>query len=296
MKKLKIFLTGGSGFIGKNILEGLGGKYRFVTNTHRRLDLLNSKEVDKLFAKNKFFDVVIHSAYLGGLRNSIDTPQVLNDNLRMFFNIEKNRQYFGKLITLGSGAEYGKQRPLSRIREVDFGNVIPLGTDYYGFSKYIIAKYVEGSNKIVNMRLFGVFGAYEDQTLRFISNAICRSILGMPITIRKNVYFEYLYISDFVRILDYFINHNLKFKSYNIGSGQPIDLITIAKKVNAIAPQVSPIKIKSKGLAFEYSCSSKRLIKELGNLKFTKMDDAILKLYKFYDQRKALLIKRDLLL
>ena len=48
--------------------------------------------------------------------------------------------------------------------------------DAYGFSKYICAQHIERADRIVNLRLFAVFGAYEDYTVRFISNACCRAL------------------------------------------------------------------------------------------------------------------------
>ena len=59
--------------------------------------------------------------------------------------------------------------------------------DAYGFSKYICAKYIERSERILDLRLFGVFGPYEDYTVRFISNACCRVLKGLPIVLRQDV-------------------------------------------------------------------------------------------------------------
>ena len=47
----KIFLTGGTGFIGRNIIEQLVNKYHFIAPPHKQLDLTNSKAVEKFFKK-----------------------------------------------------------------------------------------------------------------------------------------------------------------------------------------------------------------------------------------------------
>src|SRR3990167_675119 len=142
MKKTRILLTGGNGFIGRNIVEQLSNVYNFVVPSHKELELLNTESVEKLFKKSGKFDVVVHCAFIGGPRNSIDTAETLRNNLRIFLNIIRQKKYFGKLINLGSGVEYGKQRPLIKVSENDFDKVIPADTDYYGFAKYIIAKYI----------------------------------------------------------------------------------------------------------------------------------------------------------
>ena len=295
MKKARILLTGGNGFIGRNIAEQLNNVFNLVVPSHKKLELLNTESVEKFFKKSGNFDVVVHCAFIGGPRNSIDTAETLKNNLRIFFNIISQKKYFGKLINLGSGAEYGKQRPLIKVSEGDFDKVIPADTDYYGFTKYIIAKYIENSDNLVNLRLFGVYGKYEDFSLRFISNALCKSVLGMPITINRNVFFDYLYINDFVKILEYFLTHKTRYKSYNIGRGAPIDLVTIANKINKIANRKPSIKIKHRGFANEYTCKNKRLTSEMNSFKFTDFDESLEELYKWYLMRVDKLRKKDFL-
>lgn len=293
MRKLRIFLTGSSGFIGKNIYEKLKDKYDFTALSHKELNLLDTQAVENIFKKRGVFDVVTHCAFIGGPRKTTDTPSTLSENLRIFFNLERNRKYFKRFINLGSGAEYGKQNPLVRVSEDEFDKFIPEKTDYYGFAKYIIAKYIENSDNLVNLRLFGVYGKYEDSSFRFISNTICKSILGIPLTVKKNVYFEYLYIRDFVKIFDYFLTHKVRFRSYNVGRAKPIDLITIVNKINQIATHKYPIKVISKGLANEYTCNNNRLMNELKNFKFTDFDDSLKELYGLYLKRKNTLKKKN---
>ena len=291
MNKIKIFITGINSFIAKNVIEQLGEKYIFVTQTHKQLDLTDAKSVELFFKKSKHFDFVIHTAVIGGSRKVANTPQIATDNLSMFFNIVRNRRFFGKMIHLGSGVEYGKEHPLKKVREEDFDKWVP--QDNFGFYKYLCAKYIEETDKILNLRLFGVFGKYEDFTIRFISNAICKSILKMPITINQNVFFDYLYIDDFVGILDFFLTHTARYKSYNVGCGSSIDLLRLANKINKIATFESKIKVIHAGLANEYTCDNTRLLKELGSFKFTDFDQSLAALYEWYLNSKLKLKKED---
>ena len=295
MKKLRIFVTGSSGFIARNIIEKLGTKYKFIALTHKELDLLDSTAVNRFFKKNEYFDFVIHTAIVGGNRKIPNTSEIATNNLRMFFNVVRNQQYFGRMIHIGSGIEYGKERPLKKVRERDFDKYIP--QDNFGFYKYLCGKYIEssGSDGLINLRLFGIFGRYEDASIRFISNAICKSILEIPITINQNIFLDYLYIDDFIRILDYFLSHKTRYKSYNVGTGKSIDLITSAKKINQIAVKKSKLVVAHKGLANEYTCSNRRLMEELGDFKFTNFDISLEELYNWYLERKNELKKRDFL-
>lgn len=283
IKNKNILITGGSGFIGKNLIEVFGKKYNVLSPTHKELDLLNTVDVDNFFAKNQV-DVVIHCALVGGNRKEEQEEKFLLKNLRMFFNIVRNKDRFGKMINLGSGAEYDKSRPIIDVKEEEFGKNIPV--DEYGFFKYVCSKYIEKQDHIISLRIFGLFGKYEDYRYRFISNAICQNISGFPITINQNVIFDYVFIDDFLKILNYFIDHESKHKFFNIGSGIKIDLITIANLINKVANKKSEIIVKNSDLNNEYSCNNNRLMSELGNsFKFTKIEKSIKSLYDWYEKQ-----------
>lgn len=289
MKK-RVFLTGASGFIGKNVVELLGEKYQFVIPSHRELELLDSRAVDSFFKKNKI-DVVAHLANRGGSQKE-STIDPLSSNLRLFFNLVRNRSRFKKMIVVGSGSEYGKQYPIKSIREEEFNRRVP--EDDFGFYKYIVGNYIEESKYIVNLRVFGIFGKYEDWRFRFISNAICKALYKMPIEITNNCYFDYIYINDFVKILDYFISRKGKYKTYNTGSGKRIKLDAIAKKVSKLTGSSVPIIMKNNKLGVEYTCSIKRLEKEIKNLQFTPVDSAIDELIGYYRKNLSGINKKSL--
>ncbi|MEK7633216.1 MAG: NAD(P)-dependent oxidoreductase [Patescibacteria group bacterium] len=283
MNKIKktVFITGAGGFIGKNLTEQLSKKYNLLTPGHKDLDLLDEKAVNDFFKKNKI-DVVINCAVIGGSRKEEHVDSSLLGNLRIFFNLLKNKNKYKKMIHFGSGAEYDKSKPIIQVKETDLGNTIP--QDEYGFFKYICSKYIEKEKNIVCIRIFGLFGKYEDYRYRFISNAIVNNSSGLPITMNQNVFFDYVYINDFIRIVDHFINHKAKYKFYNSGTGNKIDILTIAKKINLISDKKSKIIIKNKGWNNEYTCDNKRLKNELKKFKFTSFDESLKELYRWYKE------------
>jgi len=279
MKKIKVLFTGGNGFIGRNFIEQRSDRYDIVAPPRSELDLLSTNEVDKFFINNTF-DVVIHGANIGGLRTQNDLKNIVPDNLRMFFNIERNKDKYGKLIQLGSGAEYDRSRDIVDIKENIFGKFIPI--DDYGFYKYVCSKYIENTKNIYNLRLFGIFGKYENYQVKFISNILCKYILKQPLTMIQDAYFDYVYIDDFIKILDYFIEKTPKYNFYNIGTGKKISLMEIAKMINKLDKYSTEISIQKNGFNKEYTCCNERLIKELGSFEFTKIENAIKKLSDYY--------------
>ena len=282
-----ILITGSTGRIGLNLIEQLDRKkYNLLTPKHKELDLLDDSAASKYFKKNKI-DVVVNCALVGGSRNEEYVNNMVSVNLKMFFNIVRNKKYFKKMIHIGSGAEYDKSRPLIKVKEEEFDKMIP--KDDYGFFKYICSKYIESTDNIICLRIFGLYGKYEDYKLKFVSESICKNILGLPIIINKNVYFDYVYMNDFIKIIEYFINNSAKYKFYNVGKGKKINILTIAKSVNKIADKKSEIIVKNKGLNNEYTCDNSRLMKEIKNFKFTDFDQSLKEFYLWYKSIKSTL-------
>ncbi|MFA6185106.1 MAG: NAD(P)-dependent oxidoreductase [Candidatus Shapirobacteria bacterium] len=287
MNKIEtIFLTGGTGFIGRNFVECFKDKYKILSPSHKELDLLDTVAVDNFFKKNKI-DVVIHTANIGGLRNSMVLNDSIKNNLKMFFNIVKNKNYFKKMIHFGSGAEYGKSKDIINVKESDFGLNIP--SDDYGFYKYVCSKYIENSTNIYCLRIFGVFGKYEDFTIKFISNLLCKYIYKMPLTLIRDCKFDYVYIDDFMKIIEYFIKNDLKEKFFNVGSGNKYSLLELAKEINKLDNYSLPIIVKQNGLNKEYTSNNDLLKKEIKNLKLTKIEVAIKDLYRYYLSNKSII-------
>lgn len=274
-QKKKIFLTGGNGFIGKNIQEELGKTYEIFTPGHLELELTDAFAVKRYLDEHPV-DAIIHAANIGGNRKQNNLSNIVEVNLRMFFNIVRARKKGVKLIFCGSGAEYDKSRDIKNIREEDFGERVP--ADDYGFYKYVCSKVIENLEDAVSFRIFGLYGKYEDADLRFISSSIKKVLSGEPIEIWQNVIFDYVYVSDFVRIVEHAIEHDMNEKFYNVGTGISIDLVTLAKKVQKILGRDTGIVVKKEGFNNEYTNNSERLRSELSHLQFINYDEGIRRL------------------
>ncbi len=279
MSKTRVLLTGASGFIGRNIREQLDDKYELLCPSSHDLNLLDSAVVSEYLA-SKQPDLVVHVAGKGVSRGQPLTADIAENNLRMFFNLVRNKKHFQRLIVIGSGAEYDKSRSISQVTEADFDRSVP--QDQYGFSKYVMSKYAEQVDYITHLRLFGVYGKYEDYTIRFISNMIARALNDLPLVINQNANFDYIFIDDLVRIIDLMIMAKPVQTFYNLGGDQAVELLQVAQLVNEQLNKRLPIEIKISGLNKEYTCSSDRFKQEYPNFKFTDLKVAIQKLTYYY--------------
>ena len=269
----KIVILGVTGFIGKNLSEYLSSNTNLILfkPTRAELNLLDSNEVFNYFKKIKPDFVVIAVIDIKSVENS----------LRIFHNIYNAKNNIGLVVNLGSGAEYDKRVYLPNMKENYIGCSLPIDT--YGMAKYLIGQEIENniSEKFLNLRIFGIFGKYEDISRRFISNNIIRALSGLSISINKDMYFDYIDVEDLAYFLHtYVFKIKLTNKTYNFCRGKSYSLMNIAKiiqnKINA------NIYIKQTGFNLEYSGNNSLLLSEIGNFEFKKIDTSIQELIDYY--------------
>lgn len=279
MKKTKnVFITGAEGFIGRNLKEYWQNKFNVFAPSHQELDLTDARQTREYIIGHDI-NVIAHCAAYGAYQETIATIQdIVSSNLKMFFNIAHCLDKAQKMIYLGSGAEYGRDKPIIKAKEEDFDQIIP--EDNYGFYKYICSKYIEKSRQIVCLRLFGVYGKYAED--KFISDAIIKNILKQDIVINQNVFFDFLFVDDLMPIIDYFAACDVRFKIYNVAFGEPIDLVSISEIINNVSDFQSKIIVLKEGLNNSYTADNSRLKKEIPNFIFTDYQKAIKKLLTYY--------------
>ena len=272
----KILILGGTGFIGKSLKELFSEdqkQYQIFSPTRKELNITKYEECYSYLKRIKP-DIIIHA--------SVDINSVEN-SVGMLNNILANKKFFGKLIFLGSGGEYNPRLYQPLMKEDFTKNSYP--ENGYYLSKFICGREIEFSEikDIFNLRIFGIYGPHELYQKRFISNNICRVLSGLPISLNKDMNFDYLYIDDLFKIIKIFINNNsLNYKTYNVCSGKPIKLSYLANQIKEIMNVKKEVIIKNEGLNPEYSGDPGRLLKERGHYKFIKHSDAIKEMVNFF--------------
>lgn len=125
---------------------------------------------------------------------------------------------------------------------------------------------------------------------------ICKTLYDLPLTIKQNRKFDYVYIDDLMPVIDHFIANKGEYGAYNVTPDKAIELFTLVEKVKKISAKDLPIKVARPGMGLEYSGDNARLRREIKGLKFTDIDMAIEKLYDWYEDNKGTIKKECLLI
>lgn len=278
--KKKILVLGAEGFIGKNICLFLKEKYNVFAPSLKELDLAKSKSVEN-YLKSKDIDCIINAATVPQINKSYPNS-VFEENVKMFFNILEFKNSETKLINLGSGSEYSREFWKKKMKETFFGKHMP--SDSHSYSKYVQAKYIENSKQrnLYHLRIFGIFGKYEDYIYKFISNTIAKNLFSIPVIIHQNCLYDYLYINDFCEIINLYIENSPTEKVYNVTPDNPIELKRIAEIISIKLNKDLDIKILNSGYGKEYTGDNSRLKLAFPNLNFTDYEISIDQLIKYY--------------
>ena len=256
---MKILVTGGNGNIAKQIKNNLSGVHDIVNLSRQDLNVLNLDEISKYLEKNEF-DILVHTAILGGRRTKEETGEVTHINLLMLENLLKFSHKFKMIINFDSAAIYDRRTDILNRKETDLFTV---PTDYYGFSKYLIYNRSLQYSQMYNFRIFNIFHPNEEPD-RFIKSCFNAIKNNTKVTIFDDKYFDFVYEDDFIKIINYYFENvysqeKLE-KTINICYETKYKLSDIAK---LIVKDDSLIEVKNKTQNMNNYSGDGTLLKEL---------------------------------
>lgn len=268
----KVLLTGGSGFIGRNMIPILKEFCQLYAPNRAELNLLDANAVKQYIIDHEI-QVVIHSANPNPSKNVLDSQdRMFEDSVRVFLNLYQAQDHYEMMYTLGSGAEFDKRMDIVSISEEDEFRSIP--QDVYGLAKFTNNRIISTSPKQCNLRIFACYGP-TDADSKFITHCIRCCLRGEDITIRQNCYFDYMHVYDLARIMEYFIYHKPKYRSYNVCSGTRKTLKEIAQEVHRQMNSQKDIVLLADGWNKEYTGSNRRLLEEIGDYRFITLEEGV---------------------
>ena len=231
---MKILVTGSKGYIGTAVSNYLRNNNNVTLHTREMFDLTNAGDVHKHLSTANY-DVVIHTAIKGGSRLKPDDCTVLSENLTAFYNLYDCRDYYGRLITFGSGAEYSAKHT------------------YYGLSKRCINDIMKHDDKFINLRIYAVFDENELPT-RFIKSAIVNYAHKQDIVIHQNKYMDFFAMRDLLKLVEYFCNVSVVTnRIIDCCYDEKYTLCDIANFINTLSDHKSKIIVEQPGMGADYT-------------------------------------------
>ncbi len=322
----KIIVTGGSGFIGTNLVNLLIKKKYFVINVDKlsyssnrkahkdkpkknykfyKLDLNNKKLIKVI--KHHRPAAIFNLAAETHVDRSIDGPKnFIDSNILGVFNLLESLRHLKrknintKLIHISTDEVYGDIKKNERSVE---------GSSYEPSSPYsatkasadhLIRSYIRTYNiNAVISNCSNNYGPYqfpEKLIPKIISNILRNKTL--PIYAKGKNSREWIYVLDHCEALIMLYLKGKSGENYNIGSGVNLKNIDIVKKILSLCKS-KKIKIGKNvrikfvkdrpGHDFRYALNSKKIMKKIGWRSKTKINQGLIKTIDWYLNNKNFL-------
>ncbi len=253
----KVLVTGGAGFIGSHVVEGLvhddygvkvvdnlsAGSLANIHSCMRdgRVSFIKGdiRDIEVVRKCLKDVDLVVHLAAMVSVPLSFEQPFLTHEiNVKGTLNLLKScsKANVKKFIFVSSCSVYGEPTCLPVKEEHPTSPLSP-----YAESKLIAERHCKAFEetyglKTVILRLFNVYGPR--QTLNDYSGVITRFVEKIKCKLPLTIYGDGSQTRDFVHVQDVvdailraLKNSNAEGKAFNVGFGKPTSVNSLAKTV-----------------------------------------------------------------
>jgi len=222
---MRIFITGGSGFLGKNLINNFNSKFEILYPNSKELNLTDKTQLNDFFSDNRF-DWIINCAVKGGRRTRPETSEDFYNNVVSLGNLLSYTNDKSKLITFSSGAEIYKQNT------------------FYGLSKKICTNMIRGKNNIKNLRIYNLFGPFGMKD-SFVYSTIKKCLRDEEIVIWEDHLFDIYSVENLISIIDMLIKDNTnKYEEIDCVHKDKYKLSDLAKMIKDFCGSKSKIIIQ----------------------------------------------------
>ncbi len=256
LKNKKIVVTGGAGFLGRHLIDGLNKRGCSASNIfiplEKDYDLRVGDAIRRMYEKSKP-DIVIHlAAAVGGIGANRDNPgKYFYDNLMMGVQLlhEAYLRKIEKFVALGTICAYPKFAPIP-FKEDDLWNGYPEETNApYGLAKKMLLvqsqayrqQYGFNSIFLLPVNLYGP-GDNIDLNSSHVIPALIRKICEAKQQGAKEIICwgdgsptrEFLYVEDCAEAIVLATERYDSSEPVNIGAGFEISIKALAEKIAGI--------------------------------------------------------------
>ena len=238
----KILVTGGSGYIGKNIIQNLSKKYEIKYLTRN----LKDKSKQSILIKNNFYtinraiikfkpDLILHLASLFVVNHkSKDISNLIDSNIKFgSFILESMKlNKVDKIINIGTSWEYKNSD--------DYNPVNLYAATKNAYKKILFYYYKIMPLKVLNLELYDTYGPFDDRG-KIISKIVDSIKNEKKLELSPgNQILDIIHIDDLINAikisLDIFTEKQKKFfKTYSLCSNERYKLKEIVKIVTKIS-------------------------------------------------------------
>lgn len=257
----RIFIAGHKGMVGSSILRNISKKNKIITAEKKKIDLINFDKTYKFFKKNKFDEVYLCAAKVGGIVANTSYPaEFIYQNLQIQNNCiySAYKTKVKKLLFLGSSCIYPKKSPLPIKEESLLSGKLEKTNEAYSIAKISGIKICESFNlqygtdfrSVMPTNLYGLNDNYHELNSHVLA-ALIKKILEAKKNKKKIVSIwgdgtpkrEFLYVDDFAKACLKIMSISKKrymeicdknHQYINVGYGKEIsikDLANLIKKI-----------------------------------------------------------------
>lgn len=309
MKKKKIFIAGHNGMVGSAILRKIScyENVEVFTINKKKLNLLNQTDVENYFNKNKFDEVYLAAAKVGGIYSNNEYPaEFIYHNLMISANVINSsyKNNVKKILYFGSSCIYPKlcEQPIEE-KELLSG-YLEKTNEAYAIAKIAGLKMCESYNKqygtdyrcIMPSNLYGINDTYDElnshviPSLIFkIHNAKKNNLPSISLWGTGNAKREFLNVNDLANASIFVMNLNkevLNHSHINIGSGIEYSIKELAEIIAKIINYKGEILFNLNNLdGTPRKLLNNDIINKLGWKSEINLYDGILLAYKDFEKR-----------
>ena len=240
MEGLKIAITGASGFVGANLARYFAVSneiYALTRNANpwrlsKEFNLVNFDVKDKQVVREVIAtlkpDVLIHCATYGGYHFETEPRKIIETNIIGSLNIVDASKDVPIVINVGSSSEYGVQNKPTEEEDT----LAP--TTPYAMTKALQTKLFASARNSITLRLFSVYGYYEEKH-RLIPYTVYSAIKKQkPILSSKSNVRDFVFIEDVTNAFALAIQKFEKIEKgsiYNVGSGVQKSVLDVVNEM-----------------------------------------------------------------